>query len=257
MAKPIPTDAEQAPGDIVRRLTRAADRASLATGMAGGGWPYASLVLLACDHSGRPLLLLSDLADHTKNLKADHRVSLLVDGTAGLEEPLTGPRATIQGRIAPAGDDPLLMLRFLARHPSAALYAGFPDFTLYRVMPERAHLVAGFGRIHWMPADEFLFDLQGHEALAGREADIVAHMNADHADAIDLYASQLLGLSGKGWQLTGCDPEGCDLRLRGQVARLDFDKPVADAEAARVALVRLAKRARRDVRTQPETESPN
>lgn len=246
----------EGPARMVRGLARAADRAALATRLApsdrssgggAGGEPYASLVLIALDHAGRPRLLLSDLADHTRNLKADPAASLLIDGTGGLAEPLTGPRASLQGRIAPvaAAERPALLARFVARHPSAALYAGFGDFDLYRLAPTAAHLVAGFGRIHWVRAvDGLLFDTAGAEPLAEAEAEIVAHMNGDHLDAVALYANVLLDRPGAGWRMTGVDPEGCDLRRGGEVARLPFDTPVADAEGARAALVRLVKRAR-------------
>lgn len=137
------------PARTARLLIAAADRAVLATSQAG--WPYASLVLPALDAGGTPLLLLSDLAEHAKNLKADPRCSLLFDGTARLEDPLTGPRVTVMGEARPiAGAD--LLARFVARHPSAGLYAGFGDFRLYRMTVTRAHLVAGFGRIHWIEA---------------------------------------------------------------------------------------------------------
>ena len=109
---------------------------------------------------------------------------------------------------------------------------------------ERAHLVAGFGRIHWITAGDLLFRLSDTETLALREPDVVEHMNEDHADAVELYATVLLGQPGGGWKLTGIDPEGCDLRLEGRTARLDFDHPVADAEAARMELVRLVRKAR-------------
>lgn len=132
---------------------RDADRATLAT--SAKGWPFASLVLAALDDIGEPLLLLSDLAEHAKNLKEEPRVSLLYDGTAGLDDPLTGPRVTVLGR-ARETTDTVRMERFVARHPSAKLYAGFKDFRLYRVAVERAHLVAGFGRIHWVEAAELL-----------------------------------------------------------------------------------------------------
>lgn len=254
MARPTPTDpdltdrAPESPGDTARRLVRSRDRAVLGTVLHGAeGWPYASLVLLATDHAAHPVLLLSDLADHTRNLKADPRASLLIDGTAGLDEPLTGARVTLQGQIAALEDDSLLA-RYIARHPSASFYAGFKDFNLYRMNVERAHLVAGFGRIHWVEAAELLFDATPHAALAAAEADIVAHMNEDHADALDLYAAKLLGLDGIGWRMTGIDPEGIDLRRGGAVARLDFtafgEAPASDAERARAALVRLVKRAR-------------
>ena len=133
----------------------------------------------------------------------------------------------------------------VTRHPSAATYVDFQDFAFYRVAPTRAHLVAGFGRIHWIEAGDMLFDVAGSAPLAEREAGVVAHMNADHADAVDLYANQLLGLDGAGWRMPGVDPEGCDLRRGGQVARLAFERPVGDAEGARAELVRLAKAARR------------
>jgi putative heme iron utilization protein len=134
-------------------VIRAADRASLATSQ--DGWPFASLVLAALDADGTPLLLISDLAEHAKNIARESRVSLLFDGTAGLADPLTGPRVTVLGE-AGRSDDPARLQRFLARHPSAELYAGFADFHLYRVAVARAHLVAGFGRIHWIEAKELL-----------------------------------------------------------------------------------------------------
>ena len=124
------------------------------------------------------------------------------------------------------------------------MYADFGDFAFWRVEVSRAHLVAGFGRIHWIDGRDLLLDMTGAEALAATERDIVAHMNDDHADAIQLYATRLLGRSGEGWRMTGLDPEGLDLRRAGEVARLPFDRRVTDAESARAELVRLAKRAR-------------
>lgn len=233
--------AEIAPGLHSRRLIRAADRATLATAMRGdaAGWPYASLVLAATTPEGRPLLLLSDLAEHSKNILADSRVALLFDGTAGLEEPLTGPRLTLLGHARESGE-PADRARFLARHPGAALYAGMKDFRLYRVEPLRGHLVAGFGRIHWLGAKEILYDGPDAGALAKAEPGIVNHMNEDHARALAHYAGRLLGLAGEGWAMTGIDPDGLDLRLGGRVARLDFTAPVTGPEAARRELVRLA-----------------
>ena len=241
---------EASPGAIARSVMRAADRATLATVMRSDqpdpGAPYASLVLAALDHDASPLLLISTLADHTRNLAADSRASLLFDGTAGLDEPLTGPRISVQGR-AQRTDDPRHRARFLARHPGAAMYAGFKDFAFYRVEVTRAHLVAGFGRIHWITAGDLLLDVRGSAPLAESEPSIIEHMNADHADAVQLYATRLLGRSGAGWHMTGVDPEGADLRLGGAVARLPFERAVHDAESARAELVRLVKHARQAV----------
>jgi putative heme iron utilization protein len=207
------------------------------------GWPYGSLVLTGCAHDGAPILLISDLAEHAKAIAADHRVSLLFDNVGGLDDPLTGARVTVMG-TARRSTDPDDRARYLARHPSAAGYADFADFNFYRLAVTRAHLVAGFGKIHWIESGALLFDTQGSEALGAAETDIVTHMNQDHGDAIDLYAQNLLGLDGEGWSLTGVDPEGADLRLGGRVARVGFDTPVADADGARAELVRLVKRAR-------------
>jgi len=162
---PDPADAKGATArveetQLARRLLAGTARATLATALAEadngqGGWPYASLVLVATDEDGQPLLLLSDLAEHAKNIAADDRVSLLLDGTAGHEDLLAGPRLTLLGR-AKIIDNPQARARFVARHASAATYAGFADFRCYRVTVERAHLVAGFGRIRWIEAAALL-----------------------------------------------------------------------------------------------------
>jgi putative heme iron utilization protein len=132
-----------------RALMRAQATAALGTVMDGA--PYVSLVLVAFDADGSPLLLLSRLAQHTKNLLTDPHVSLLFDGTAGLDDPLTGPRLTVLGSAALC-PDPAARERYVARHPSAAAYASFSDFDLYKVTIERGHLVAGFGQICWIEA---------------------------------------------------------------------------------------------------------
>ena len=124
------------------------------------------------------------------------------------------------------------------------MYAGFRDFNFYRVAIERAHFVAGFGRIDAIDGAALRLDPSPWQALIDREADIVSHMNEDHADAVGLYATRLLGLAPGEWRMTGVDADGCDLRWRGQVARLTFDAPVFDAEQARKALVELVRRAR-------------
>jgi heme oxygenase (biliverdin-IX-beta and delta-forming) len=227
-------------GAAGRRLMRSRGHAALGTSLAGR--PYVSLVAAACDMDASPLLLLSDLAQHTKNLNGDLRVSLLFEDTAGHADPLAGPRLTVLGR-AERCEEPRAMARFTARHPSAAGYAEFADFHLYRVAIERGHLVGGFGRIAWIEAAELHFGGES-AALATAEPNILDHMNRDHADAIELYARRLLGRPETGWQMTGIDPEGIDLRSGAAAARLDFDAPVLAPAAARRALVALTQRAR-------------
>ena len=252
--------AEATLGRRVRNLVRKTSRAGLATLLAdeASPAPYVSLVLVALDHDASPLLLLSDLADHTKNLHRDPRAALLFDGTGGWRDPLAGPRASLLGQIQ-ACDDERLKARFLARHPNAAVYAGFTDFHLYRMAVERVHLVAGFGEIHWLDAGAVLFDTADTGALAVAEPDIVAHMNEDHGEAVRAIANEIAGspgealpgealpgeaLPGEDWSMSGIDPEGVDFRSGGGSARVAFETPVHTAAEARRELVRLTKAAR-------------
>src|SRR5260221_4288450 len=231
------------PPVAARRLLRSLDRAVLATALvpALGGGPYASLVLAATAADGAPLLLISDLAQHTVNIAAEPGVALLLDGTAGYDEPLTGPRLTVLGH-AERSADARLRARFLARHPSTARHAGFADFHLYRVAAARAHLVAGFGRIDWIEAGDLL--PPSIAALAAAEDGIVVHMNEDHAEAAPLSAKGLLARPGARRPPTATDPHAPHLRRAPPVARLDFAAPVGDAQQARAALVALAQQAR-------------
>lgn len=149
------------PAQNARALIEGASRAYLGTlaeregSAASERFPFVSLVLPGRDGTGQPLLLLSDLSDHAKNLKRDPHASLLYDGTFGLAEPLTGARVTLIGRVVPA-DTPENRARYLAAQPSAQGYAGFGDFHLYRFEIQEALLVAGFGRIHRLPGSALL-----------------------------------------------------------------------------------------------------
>ena len=235
------TEPDDHPARIARRLLRREQRGTLATNMSGA--PYASLVLVAADLDASPLLLLSDLAQHSRNIAFDPRVSLLFDGTAGYRDPLTGPRVTVIGQ-ARAVEDPRRLARFTAHHPTSAVYSGFADFRLYRVTVERGHLVAGFGRIHRIDGRDMLF-VGDAAALAAAEPEMLRHMNEHHADAVADYARGLLSRAGADWRMTGIDPEGADLQCDGETARLDFASSVLTPAAARDALVELARKARK------------
>jgi heme iron utilization protein len=229
------------PAAFARRLLRTRDRGALATSLRG--MPYSSLVLVVADLDASPMLLLSDLAQHSRNIAFEPRVSLLFDATEGYPDPLAGPRLTVLGR-AKAADDEHLLARFTAHHPSASLYAGFADFRLYRIEVERGHLVAGFGRIEWIEASELLFT-PDTRSLAAAEPAILTQINESHAGAIEFYGQRLSGRASTGWRMTGIDPEGVDLRCAGDTARLDFPNPVLSPEATRAALARLVAGVRR------------
>jgi heme iron utilization protein len=231
--------AKQDPALLGRRLMRACDRAALATSLLGA--PYASLVLVAADLDASPLLLLSDLAQHTRNIAADPRVSLLLDGTAGHADRLDGPRLTVLGQ-AEAVTDRRRLARFTARHPSSALYAGFADFRLYRIGVERGHLVAGFGAIEWIERERLLFN-GDTAALAAAEAALLQRLDETGEVPVDRLVQRGLGLEGEGWRIVGIDPEGIDLRRLRAGARLDFALPASTPAAVLAELRRCVQKA--------------
>jgi putative heme iron utilization protein len=230
------------PQNAAKKLLREGRSGALATLMAGSGDPYCSLVNIATAADGAPLLLLSRLALHTKNILADPRVSLMIDERKP-GDPLEGARVMLMGRAEATGD-PEARRRYLDRQPEAETFAGFGDFGFYRVALTGAHLVAGFGRIVDLNPQDILIDLAGMEALVAAEADVVAHMNRDHRDAPRLYATKLLGARDGDWRCAGYDPEGLELQDGRTVLRLTFPRRINEPSMLRHVLKQLADRAR-------------
>lgn len=228
-----------------RTLLRAARSGALATVRPGSGDPYCSLVNVATAADGAPLLLLSRLAVHTKNLLADARAALLLDdrGRPGSGDPLQGARISVSGRMA-VSDDAQDRRRYLDRQPDAQMFVDFADFAIYRMQVSGVHLVAGFGRIVDLPADDLLTDLSGAAPLVAAEADVIAHMNTDHADTCRLYATRLLGAPDAPWRCVGCDPDGLDLQHEGIGLRLPFPHRITAPGMLRQVLKALAAAAR-------------
>jgi heme iron utilization protein len=230
-----------------KKLLRSVRAGALATIDRNTGHPFGSLVNVATDSDGSPLILISRLSSHTANLEADSRASVLL-ATAGKGDPLAHPRLTMLGRFVKIARDALdearLRRRFLARHPKAELYAGFADFALWRMTIESAHLNAGFARAADLTAVDVMTDISGARDLLDAEASAVAHMNEDHADAVALYATKLLGAPAGPWRVTGLDPDGLDLACGDAVLRLEFSQRVAAAGRLREVLADLAKQAR-------------
>lgn len=238
-------DAEFDPAKLARSLLRRSRQGALATLMAGNGAPYCSLVNVASDFDGAPILLISRLAVHTRNILADPRVSLMLDERAP-GDPLEGSRIMLAGTAQKACDDVAANLRqrYLNVHPSAEVFVNFADFSFYRIVPEGAHLVAGFGRIIDLVPDQFLTSLADAEALLESAQDAVDHMNADHRDALGLYATVLLGAAPAAWHCTGCDPDGLDLTGGAHTLRLNFSRRITSPVALRQELRALAESAR-------------
>ncbi|MDR3467660.1 MAG: DUF2470 domain-containing protein [Xanthobacteraceae bacterium] len=226
---------------VARGLLRRSRQGALATLMSGSGDPYCSLVNVASAPDGSPLLLISRLAVHTRNALADPRVSLMLDERrAG--DPLEGARIMVGGRAEPAATAPpeAWRRRYLAAHPGAQAFVDFKDFIFFGIRIAAVHLVAGFGRIVDLGADQVVADLSGADALLTAEADIVAHMNADHRDTMNLYATGLLGAEPGDWACTGCDPDGMDLQNGMATLRLNFPQRVATPPALRQTLKAMA-----------------
>ncbi len=230
------------PKQATKKMLREARSGALATLMTGSGDPYCSLVNVATTADGTPLLLLSRLAVHTKNILADPRVSLMLDERKQ-GDPLEGARVMLMGTAA-ATDDAAARRRYLARHPAAEMFAGFADFAIYQIKLKGAHLVAGFGRIVDLPAAEVLTDLRGAEALVEAEPEILAHMNQDHADTCRLYATKLLGAQDGDWRCAGCDPEGLELQLERTALRLPFPQRINSPAMLQQTLKQMAEQAR-------------
>jgi heme iron utilization protein len=233
------------PAKLGRSLLRRSRQGALATLSPGSGDPYCSLVNVASHGDGSPILLISRLALHTRNILADSRVSLMLDERAQ-GDPLEGSRIMLAGRAEQAGGDAVATLRrrYLNAHPSAEAFVDFKDFSFFRIRPAGAHLVAGFGRIVDLRPEQFLTETSDAGALLEAEQGAVEHMNADHRDAMKLYATRLLGAEPADWRCTGCDPDGIDMQAGPTTLRLDFPERVTGPGELRKMLVRLAGEAR-------------
>ncbi len=227
---------------LAKRLLRRTRAGALASLDRATGHPFASLVTVATDADGSPLLLMSRLSAHTHNLEADPRASILL-AEGGKGDPLAHPRLTVIGR-AERTPEPRMRARFLARHPKAKLYADFADFAFWRLVVVAGHLNGGFARAATVAASDLLTDLAGAEELLAAEPGALAHMNEDHREALALYATRLAGEPPGDWRASGIDPEGIDLLAGDHTTRVPFPEPVRTAAALRGNLKELADRAR-------------
>ncbi|MBI3705706.1 MAG: HugZ family protein [Rhizobiales bacterium] len=232
---------------VARTLLRATRAGTLATIDRNGGYPFASLVNVATDVDGAPLILVSKLATHTANLEIDGRASLLLAET-GKGDALAYPRLTVLGTMAAvardSAEEPRVRRRFLARHPKSELYAGFGDFAFWRMAVVSAHLNGGFARAADLAAADVLTDVADAGALVEAEADVIAHMNTDHAEALRLYATKLLGAPDGKWLCVGIDPDGLELQQGQSALRLFFPQRVTGPGPLRAMLKQLAEQAR-------------
>ncbi len=256
--RPTPREGEAGPkvrapshAERCRTLASQATSATLSTiARDPEGFPYGSLVTVAVDEAGRPLLLLSDLAEHTANLLARAEASLLLtEPIGGHDQPLALGRVTLLGPCAKVVEAERAGVRqvFLNQQPAAAYYVDFEDFGFYRLDPVALRYVGGFGRMSWVNAEDYR--AAEPDPLAGAAAGILKHMNGDHADAVVLYARALAGVANAtGAAMTAVDRYGFEMAAETpegpRATRLEFDAPVATADDVRRVLVAMVQRAR-------------
>jgi putative heme iron utilization protein len=233
------------PAQTVKSLLRRSRQGALASLMTESGDPYCSLVNVASHPDGSPILLISRLALHTKNLLADARVSLMLDERVE-GDPLEGSRIMLAGHAEEITADhrDIVRHRYLNAHPTAEVFVDFKDFSFFQLRPTGTHLVAGFGRILDLKPSQFLTDISDAGALLEAEQSAVEHMNTDHQEALGLYATRLLGAAAGDWRCIGIDPEGIDLQAGAKTLRLDFPERITGPGDLRKSLVRLADQAR-------------
>ena len=238
----FPSDAE-----LARTLTAGQRQATLCT-LTEDGYPYGSVVSYAVDEGGAPLLLISELAEHTVNARGDARVSMLVAAAAPRDgDPLGSARLTLLGRLLRVDDQSAPRAAYLDRHPYASSYVDFSDFSFWRLEVEKCRFVGGFGHMSWVTAPDY--GTAGVDPLAQEAGAIISHMNDDHADANLLYVTALGGLDdATDASMVGVDRYGVTLRAHTsggpRLARVAFPEPLQSADEARGTLIKLLKRAR-------------
>lgn len=217
--------------------------------------PYNTFVMVAFDYDASPLLILSDLSEHTKNINKNNFVSLLLYEEQKFtkffpvfenkfdkniyEDPMSRPRLTIIGKID-VFRNPNAKRRFLYRHPASKLYANFNDMNLYRIKIVSAHLTAGFAKVKWFEHNDL--KCNSSSDFEKNELEILTHMNEHHSQSIKLYMKKFFNKNGK-WEIVGIDPEGFDLRFKSNVLRYNFENTLKSSNELRKIFVKLHKTA--------------
>lgn len=204
-----------------------------------GGYPFGSLAPYVLDHAARPVILISRLAEHTRNIDADPRVSLLVHEPAG--DLQAAARVTLIGEAAPLDAPTAFRSRYVRFFPEAARLLALGDFSFYAITPRTIRFIGGFGDIRWISAEQYA---PPASQLAAQEEAILAHMNQDHVHALRDYCRFYHQRNAERAVMIGIDCDGFEVRADGAILRFDFDDAVIDAPLAREALVAMAKKAR-------------
>ncbi|MDP3608589.1 MAG: DUF2470 domain-containing protein [Methylophilus sp.] len=205
------------------------------------GYPFGSVAPFVLNHQGMPTILISSIAEHTKNIMHDAHVSLLV--FAGEEDLQANARLTLLAKAEQTDKHNLLMRqRYLRYMPQAAQYFDMHDFTFYTLYITQARYIAGFGKMGWINGEEMQLPTQ---PLFIEEPSILEHMNKDHQDNLIAYCQHYHHVQTDSVEMIGIDPLGFDVRTQGaQRLRFHFSQPISNADEARTALVAMAKACR-------------
>lgn len=201
------------------------------------GYPFGSITPYLVDHDGSLLILISTLAEHTKNILHDPRVSLI---THDQRDPhiQTQGRVTLIGKAEPEPDRERAGQRYLRYFPEAGAYFAMHDFSFYRIRPVAIRYIGGFGKIHWVDMENYA--LQPYP-LIEQESGVIEHMNSDHQENLRNYCQHFHQYSALDVTMLGIDMDGFDVRADDRVLRFYFAQPVTDAQQARTALVEMAR----------------
>jgi len=212
------------------------------------GYPFGSVAPFVLGHDCQPVILISSIAEHTKNIVSNPKVSLLV--FAGAEDLQANARLTLLGEaVKIEKNDADLKARYLRYLPQAASYFDMHDFAFYRININQVRYIGGFGKMSWIASSELLNPAQpADNLLASQEASIIEHMNADHTDSLIAYCKHYHQLDVSDTQMLGMDSDGFDIKANLgsdiKVLRFEFEQPVHDAQSARAALVQMSKLAK-------------
>lgn len=201
------------------------------------GYPFGSITPYLVNHDGSLLILISTIAEHTKNIINDPRVSLITHNQRDSHIQTQG-RVTVVGTAHLAEDKAQAGIRYLRYFPEAESYFSMHDFSFYRIVPVAIRYIGGFGKIHWVSTEDYLCP---NYALAEQEDGVIAHMNSDHRDTMQRYCQYFHQYAAQQVEMLGIDCDGFDVRADDQIQRFDFTEPVLDAQQARQALVAMSK----------------
>lgn len=216
-------------GFEARQIVKSCRSGALGTLNNADGAPHVSLCAVAFDAIGRAIFLLSDLAEHTQNLKVDPRVSFLCEQASDRGNPQSGPRVSLVGELKQVAASEVEEL-YLQFHPSAQMYASFEDFNYYRLEVVKAHFVGGFGRAQWLEGAQYLGDSAAFLNFSKNQEKVITYLNAEFPQFASVCATKLLKQRGKAWRLLRIDSDGADLKGPSRIVRYPFETEVKTRE---------------------------